>query len=108
MLLIAAEALNEIGKSDSALIFLNRVRDRAGVAEETSVSQSVLRDKIFNERHLEFAMEGQRFFDLVRTGRAAQVLRPYGFATGKNELFPIPESEIELSGGTLTQNPNWH
>jgi len=108
VLLIAAEALNEIGKSDSALIFLNRVRDRAGVAEETSVSQSVLRDKIFNERHLEFAMEGQRFFDLVRTGRAAQVLGPYGFATGKNELFPIPESEIELSGGTLTQNPNWH
>jgi len=108
VLLIAAEALNEIGKSDSALIFLNLVRDRAGVAEETSVDQSVLRDKIFNERHLEFAMEGQRFFDLVRTGRAAQVLGPYGFATGKNELFPIPESEIELSGGTLTQNPNWH
>ncbi|HNY07594.1 MAG TPA: RagB/SusD family nutrient uptake outer membrane protein, partial [Bacteroidales bacterium] len=108
VLLIAAEALNEIGKSDSALIFLNEVRDRAGVAEETSVDQSVLRDKIFNERHLEFAMEGQRFFDLVRTGRATQVLGPYGFIPGKNELLPIPESEIELSGGTLTQNPNWH
>ena len=52
-------------------------------------------------------MEGDRFFDLVRTGQAAQVLGPLGFIVGKNELFPIPQSEIDLSGGRLTQNPGW-
>jgi hypothetical protein len=49
-------------------------------------------------------LEGHRFFDLVRQGRAAQVLADQGFAAGVNEVFPIPEVEITLSGGNITQN----
>ena len=48
-------------------------------------------------------MEGDRFFDLVRTGQA--VAKIPGFVAGKNELFPLPQEEIDISG--LTQNPNY-
>jgi hypothetical protein len=50
-------------------------------------------------------MEGERFFDLVRTGKAASVLGPLGFVAGKHELFPIPQGEVDLAG--LTQNPGY-
>jgi hypothetical protein len=55
-------------------------------------------------------MEHDRFWDLVRQGRAAQVMQTSGktnFVAGKNELLPIPASEIALSGGKLTQNPGY-
>ena len=48
-----------------------------------------------------------RFFVLVRQGRAAAVLGSRGFKAGKNELFPIPFSQVQLSGGRLTQNPGY-
>ncbi len=48
-------------------------------------------------------MEGDRFFDLVRTGQAATKIT--GFQSGKNELFPIPQQEVTISG--LTQNPGY-
>jgi hypothetical protein len=51
------------------------------------------------------ACEGHRFFDLVRTGKAAQVIKD--FVPGKHELFPIPQVEIDLSGGNWSQNPNY-
>jgi hypothetical protein len=51
---------------------------------------------------LELSGEGLRFFDLVRTGQAAQYIP--GFVTGKHELFPIPQVEIDLAGGNWTQN----
>jgi N-acetylmuramoyl-L-alanine amidase len=73
----------------------------------TTTVQTALRDSIFNERRHELGMEGYRFWDLVRTGRAPAVLGPLGFITGKNELLPIPQSEIDISQGSLTQNPNW-
>jgi hypothetical protein len=56
-----------------------------------------------DERRLELAMEGHRFFDLVRTGQASSELE--GFISGKHELFPIPQTEIDISG--LTQNPGY-
>jgi len=59
------------------------------------------------ERRRELALEGHRFWDLVRTGKAPSVLGPLGFIEGKHELFPIPQSEIDVSQGALTQNPNW-
>jgi hypothetical protein len=113
VLLMAAEALNENGNSSEALIYLNMVRERARqgnsaiLPDITTTSQSELRDIIFNERRHELAMEGWRFWDLVRTGRAGEILGPLGFITGKNELLPIPQSEIDNSEGTLIQNPNW-
>jgi tetratricopeptide (TPR) repeat protein len=107
VLLIAAEALNELGQSGTALTHLNRVRDRAGVEDITTTDQSDLRNLILNERMLELALEGNRFYDLVRTDKAQEVLGPLGFITGKHELLPLPQSEIDLSGGVLTQNPGW-
>jgi hypothetical protein len=52
-------------------------------------------------------MEGVRFWDLVRTNKAAQLLGPLGFQSNKHELLPIPQSEVDISQGTLTQNPGW-
>lgn len=113
VLLMAAEAMNENGKSAQALPHLNQVRQRARqgnpniLPDITTTNQSQLRDIILNERRVELAMEGHRFWDLVRTGRAADVLGPRGFIPGKHELLPIPQSEIDLSQGSLEQNPNW-
>jgi putative Mn2+ efflux pump MntP len=66
-----------------------------------------LRQAIWRERRVELAMEQQRWFELVRTGQAATRLTPLGFVAGKHELFPIPQSEIDLTGGIITQNPNY-
>jgi len=113
VLLVAAEALNENNKPDQALVFLNQVRKRARqgntsiLPDITTTDKTALRDKIMNERRHELAMEGHRFWDLVRTGKAEQVLGPLGFITGQHELLPLPQSEIDISQGTLKQNPNW-
>lgn len=114
VLLIAAEAGNEVGETDEALKRLNEVRKRAREGNETilpditETDKNLLREIILNERRVEMALEDQRFFDLVRTGKAATVLAPYGFIEGKHELLPVPQIEIDLSEGTLTQNPNWN
>ena len=113
VLLMAAEALNENNKPAEALIYLNDVRERARqgnntiLPDITTTDKNSLRNIILNERRHELALEGHRFWDLVRTNKAAEVLGPLGFVTGKNELLPIPQSEIDLSQGTLKQNPNW-
>jgi len=113
VLLMAAEALNENGKQTDALTYLNQVRKRArggniSVLPDISITdKNLLRDKILLERRHEFALEGERFWDLVRTGNAAAVLGPLGFIPGKNELLPIHQSEIDISQGSLTQNPNY-
>lgn len=109
ILLIHAEAANELGDVAKAQSSLNRVRARAGLANTTASSQSELRDAIWRERRVELAMEHDRFFDLVRQGRAGQVLRAHGknFVDGKHEVFPIPQNQINISGGRLTQNPGY-
>jgi hypothetical protein len=113
VLLIAAEAMNENGKQSEALTYLNQVRKRARqgnnsiLPDITVTDQSLLREKILLERRHELAMEGERFWDLVRTGNAAAVLGPLGFVPNKNELLPIHQSEIDISQGSLTQNPNY-
>jgi hypothetical protein len=113
VLLMAAEALNENGKPTQALTYLNMVRARArqgntGILPDiTTTDQALLRDIIFNERRHELGLEGWRFWDLVRTGRAPSILGPLGFVTGKNEILPIPQSEIDISQGSLVQNPNY-
>ncbi|GAB4409409.1 MAG: RagB/SusD family nutrient uptake outer membrane protein [Bacteroidia bacterium] len=105
VLLMAAEAHARAGNAPVALDYLNRVRSRVGLPDRTGLSGSALLDAIYTERQLELATEGHRFFDLVRTGRAAQELT--GFVVGKNEYLPIPQSEIDVTEGLLVQNPNY-
>lgn len=104
VLLMAAEANARNGAEGIALTYLNRVRSRVSLAGKTSGGQQLLED-IWNERRLELSGEGLRFFDLVRTGKAASEI--LGFATGKNELFPIPQVEIDLVGGNWSQNSGY-
>lgn len=115
ILLLAAEALNENGKSTEALPYLELVRKRARgsnnfiLPEITTTDKAELREKIYHERRVELAMEQHRWFDLVRWGRAAQVMQAVGknFVAGKHELLPLPQSEIDLSGGNLNQNAGY-
>ncbi|MBE0650988.1 MAG: RagB/SusD family nutrient uptake outer membrane protein [Bacteroidales bacterium] len=107
VLLIHAEAANELGKTDEALQYLNMVRARVNMPAVTTTDQANLRLAIWHERRYELGMEGDRTFDLIREGRAAQVLGPLGFTAPKNDLFPIPQTQIDLSNGLLTQNPGY-
>jgi hypothetical protein len=113
VLLMAAEALNENDKPAEALVYLNQVRERARegnpeiLPDITETNKELLRDIILIERRHELALEGHRFWDLIRTGKAPAVLGQLGFITGKHELLPIPQNEIDISQGTLIQNPDW-
>lgn len=108
VLLMAAEAFNRGGIDDAkARDYLNMVRERAFGDQNHNVTLSgaALTDAIYHERRVELMGEGHRFFDLVRTGKAADEID--GFISGKHEVFPIPLEEIEYSGGNWTQNPNY-
>ena len=108
VLLMAAEALSRGGIDDAqALEYLNRVRRRAFGSSDADLDAmgSALTTAIYNERRVELVGEGHRFFDLVRTGRAANEID--GFQQGKHELFPIPSIEIELAGNQWEQNPGY-
>jgi len=107
VLLIAAEALNENGKTAPALTYLNLVRDRAGLEDFENTDKNLIREQIWKDRRSELAMESKRFFDLVRQERASEVLGDLGFIANKHNLLPIPQNEIDLSKGLLSQNPNW-
>ena len=115
VLLMNAEAANELGNTTQALSSLEMVRARARnmqsdptvLPQITTTDQAALREAIWHERRVELAMEFDRFYDLVRQGRAATVLAPKGFKAGKNEVMPIPQNEIDLSAGVLTQNPGY-
>ena len=103
-ILLYAEALNETGGTTNAIIELNKVRNRAGLSNTTATTQTTVRTAIANERRLELAFEGQRWFDLVRTGTAQSVL---GFDNSNWLLAPIPISEITSSEGVITQNAGY-
>jgi hypothetical protein len=110
VLLIKAEADNELGNTSSAITNLNIVRARAGLPGTSASSQADVRTAIWNERRVELAMEHDRFWDLVRQGRAAQVMIASGktnFKPGVNEILPIPSAEIAVSGGSLSQNTGY-
>jgi hypothetical protein len=141
-LLWKAEALIELGREDEALPIINQVRTRAANsavkdADGNDVSnydvstyqdgqninwtQETAREALRFERRLELAMEGWRFFDLVRWGIAAETLNDYfdaeaqrrdyledaGFQEGRDEYLPIPQQQIDFSDGSYTQNPGW-
>lgn len=101
VLLIYAEAAAMLNNTAEATAKLNMVRARANLSPSTGTQANIWR-----ERRAELAMEQDRFFDLVRQGRAGAVLRAQGkgFVDGKHEVFPIPQAQIDLSGGRLKQN----
>lgn len=115
VLLMNAEAANELGNTNQAMTSLEMVRARARAMQSnpavlpavTTTDQAKLREAIWHERRVELALEFDRLFDLIRQGRAPAVLGPKGFKEGKNELMPIPQNEIDLSAGLLTQNPGY-
>ncbi|RAV29612.1 RagB/SusD family nutrient uptake outer membrane protein [Sinomicrobium soli] len=137
VMLMRAEALIELGQHSEALPLINTIRERAaasttltsGYADNTRVSryedgvncnwtQDFARQALRWERRLEFAMEGSRFFDLVRWGTATETLNTYytgekekrtyyqdaGFDHGKEEFCPIPLAQINFSQGLYQQN----
>ena len=106
VLLMHAEASAETGDDAAARTSLNEVRDRVSLDPVTASGQQLI-EAIYHERRVELAMEGHRFFDLVRTGRAKDVLGPLGFVEGVHEILPIPEFEITKSNGVYTQNPGY-
>jgi hypothetical protein len=145
VLLWKAEALIELGRQDEALPIINMIRERAQSStemlkdasgsymskyqietykpgENINWTQDVARQALRWERRLEFAMEGIRFFDLVRWGVAAETLNAYfeteeekrqylkdaQFQEGRDEYLPIPQQQIDFSKGLYQQNTNWN
>jgi hypothetical protein len=107
VLLMAAEAHNRSGNDVKAKDYLNLVRRRAfgDTNHDITATGTALTDFIWNERRVELMGEGHRFFDLVRTGKAAGKIT--GFTPNKNEIFPIPFEEIQFSNGNWQQNTGY-
>ncbi|MBC6988399.1 RagB/SusD family nutrient uptake outer membrane protein [Hymenobacter sp. BT491] len=101
--LIRSEARAKLGKLPEAIADLNAVRSRAGVGPTTATTADQLLLAIENERRVEFAFEADRWFDLVRTGRAGTVL---GVTDQKRWLFPIPFNDL-VADPDLQQNPGY-
>jgi hypothetical protein len=106
VLLMHAEASFQSGDEPSARESLNKVRARVAIPA-ISFSGDALLNAIYRERRIELGLEGHRFFDLIRTGRAPSVLGNLGFKSGIHELFPIPQSQIQATNGVLLQNPGY-
>lgn len=107
VLLIAAEALNETGLTAEATIYINQVRERAGLlALGSNLSQQSFRDAVMQERRVELFAEGQRFWDLLRTGKALSTLGTKGYKEPKNSVFPLPAHDLSLDKN-LRQNDGY-
>jgi hypothetical protein len=115
VILMLAEASNEMGDGPTAAANLELIRNRASGNKGQDrtilpyiafVDQAQMRQAIKDERRWEFAMEGYRFYDLVRWGDAMEELGPLGY-TNRARYYPIPQKAIDLSGGVLQQNPEW-
>ena len=115
IILMQAEAANETGDGATAAANLELIRNRASgnlgptrtiVPKINFTSQAQMRTAIKNERRFEFALEGYRFYDLVRWGDAVTTLAGLGY-TNRNRFYPLPQKAIDLSGGVLKQNPEW-
>jgi len=118
VLLMLAEALNELGytANGDAFTLLNQVRTRAKLKPYTTANladQASFRLAIEKERRLELALENHRWFDLVRTGRALEVMNSYPelrtvLKVKEHQLlFPIPQGQVDVNPGKITQNPGY-
>lgn len=116
ILLLKAEALNELGNPATALPFINLVRERAGINILSGMNQNSLREAIIKERATELSFEGHRRYDLIRWGIYIETMRntnsPFLKSPRENiqefhVLLPIPQNEIGVSNGSLIQNPGY-
>ena len=119
ILLLKAEALVEQGNLTEAATLVNRVRTRAKLLNldaATVASKPLMQDAVLNERRLELAFEGQRWFDLVRTGKVFTVMNtlnsrdvgrlPMNAVTEEKTLMPIPQPQIDKNP-SMIQNPGY-
>lgn len=125
IILLKAEALNELGNKDEAATALNQIRERVHLDPIDAVSKEQLRNKILNERRLELAFEGERWDDLVRLKVATTVMNnlnevkytcndgitsaPIKIQYNINDqkwLAPIPQLEMDANPN-LVQNPGY-
>ncbi|MDR1983512.1 MAG: RagB/SusD family nutrient uptake outer membrane protein [Prevotellaceae bacterium] len=115
VLLMAAEAANELDNAGAALGYLEQVRGRArrdaadpatALPQVTTTNKDLLRAAIKHERRVELAMEWDRFYDLVRWGDAQAILGGLGYQP-KHQYLPLPQAEVDKSNGVLVQNPNY-
>lgn len=110
-ILLLADAENELGNISGAQTQLNKIRNRVGLPNTTANTKEAMRLAIENEHRMEFAFEGKRWFDLLRRGRAIEVMKSCSdhqkeYAVRLNEnyiIWPIPQGEIDLNDN-LVQN----
>ena len=113
VVLMYAEALGQQGNISGALTYLNKTRKRAGLAELTEAEvadKKTFVQELADERGREFALEGQRWFDLVRLDLAVDFFKARGYSVDShNLLFPIPQDQIEIVNdkSILWQNPGF-
>ena len=119
VVLMYAEAANEVGGTaniTAARTALNSIRLRARngnatiLPDVTTTDQATLRAAIRQERRVELGMEHERFFDIVRWGISQASMNGAGkanFNASRDVLLPIPQTQIDLSAGVLTQNPGY-
>lgn len=109
IVLLYAEAQNELNNTPLAIIELDKIRDRVELPATGAVSKEDVREAIHNERRLELAFEGHRWFDLKRWNKAEftmnQLNRNYNVTPNKL-ILPIPQSELDRNP-RLTQNPGY-
>ena len=113
VLLMYAEALNQNGKQDEAMVYLNMVRERAGLTEVSGLDQAALTAALAQERRVELFLEGHRWFDLVRTGKLLTEMNAYFERNNLNfevqaykTIMPIPLREIDINP-SLGQNTGY-
>lgn len=113
ILLLFAEAENEVnGPTTAAYNAINQIRTRVKMPAVTpGLSKEAFRAEVLHERRIELAFEGQRWFDLITLGIADKTINGIGelgraFVPNKQELFPIPQSELALNPN-MTQNPGY-
>lgn len=107
ILLIRAEALNEVGNTGDAMALVNQIRDRSNATPISGLDQTALRDAILAERGQEFYMEGKRRIDLIRSGKYIQLWQAaleskypgesFGYLNDDKIMFPIPQFEIDAN-----------